>query len=115
MLEALKKGSAPSANAAFLGVSTQTLTPEIRRQSGFSAASGAIVVDVVAGSPADSAGLLQNDVITSIGGKAVTSAEDLVTAVRSHRAGDKVELDLRRGTADRKVSVTLGARPTSTG
>jgi S1-C subfamily serine protease len=54
---------------------------------------GALIVGVEAGTPADSAGLAAGDDIVSLGGSGVASASDLSAAIRSHRPGDRVEVD----------------------
>ncbi|MEU2722381.1 S1C family serine protease [Streptomyces smyrnaeus] len=67
---------------------------------------------VVRGGPAHKAGLKEGDVITKVGDKLVTSGEELIVRIRSHRPGDALELTVRRGGADgtqRTVSVTLGS------
>ncbi|MFT2690991.1 S1C family serine protease [Clavibacter zhangzhiyongii] len=53
---------------------------------------GAPVQGVVDGSGAAKAGLAQGDVVTSVDGKAVTSASDLSAAISAHEPGDSVRL-----------------------
>ena len=113
MLAELRAGKAADTNPGYLGVSSQTLTPEIADQFGFSTDRGAIVAQVAPGSPADQAGIRRGDVITEFDGKEVTSADQLVNAVRGKTAGDKVEVTFKRGEDSRKVTVTLGSRPTT--
>ncbi len=55
------------------------------------------------------AGLQQADVITSFDGKAVTSADQLATAVQSEKPGQSVKIGLYRGQAQMMVTVTLGS------
>ncbi len=55
-----------------------------------SSATGASIVGVVTNGPAQEAGLAQGDVITSIGGRAVTSANDLTAQMSTFHPGDKV-------------------------
>ncbi|MGI5349014.1 trypsin-like peptidase domain-containing protein [Streptomyces sp. CA-250714] len=67
---------------------------------------------VVRGGPADKAGLKAGDVVTKVGDKLVTSGEELIVRIRSHRPGEKLELTVRRGGPDgaqRTVRVTLGS------
>ncbi|MBO8195166.1 trypsin-like peptidase domain-containing protein, partial [Streptomyces oryzae] len=67
---------------------------------------------VVRDGPADKAGLEEGDVITKVGGKLVTSGEELIVRIRSHRPGEKLELTVRRGGSDgeqRTVRLTLGS------
>ncbi|HEY3090511.1 MAG TPA: trypsin-like peptidase domain-containing protein [Jatrophihabitantaceae bacterium] len=67
-------------NPAFLGVSLQD------------SASGAVVASVAAGTPAASAGLQVGDVITSVDGKSVSSAQSLATTIAGHHPGDRISL-----------------------
>jgi S1-C subfamily serine protease len=53
-------------------------------------AQGATVTTVQAGSPAESAGIVAGDVITSVGGAQVTSASTLQSAILKHKPGDHV-------------------------
>ncbi len=110
MLERLRTGEA-AAPQGFLGVTSQTLTPDIAEQFGFAAQSGAIVVEVVRGSPADTAGIRRLDVITRLGDREINTNADLQTAVRAHKPGDEVEVFWKRGDEDARATVTLGARP----
>jgi putative serine protease PepD len=73
---------------------------------------GATVANVQPSSPAESAGIQQGDVIKSIDGKAVTSSEDVVSAISGRHAGDKVTLGIERGGSTKSVTVTLGQQPT---
>jgi putative serine protease PepD len=67
--------------------------------------------DVIEGGPAADAGLQTGDIVLEAGGQPVASADDLQTAVAAKKPGEKLELAIRRGTDERTVSVTLGARP----
>ncbi|MDI7275466.1 MAG: PDZ domain-containing protein [Anaerolineae bacterium] len=67
------------------------------------------VVEVVAGSPAQRAGLQAGDLIVAVDGQPLTPARDLGWAISTHKPGDHVELTLERGGAQEKISVTLEA------
>lgn len=112
LLDRLIKGEAAPLRG-FLGVSTVTLTPEIRARLNYNAAAGAIVVEVVPGSPAAVAGLEANDVITRIGSEAIESNANVQTAVRSHQPSEKVEIEWMRGSEHRTATITLATRPPS--
>lgn len=71
---------------------------------------GVRLTGVRAGSPAETAGLKGNDIITGIGGLPVTDLRTMTNALRSHRAGDTVEVRFLRDGTERRVSVTLGSR-----
>jgi len=53
---------------------------------------GAAVVGVVTGDPADEAGISTGDVITGLGGTTITSAGALTDALVTHHPGDKVQI-----------------------
>ena len=110
MLDQLTKGEA-FAPQGFLGVSTVTLTAEIRAQLDFAAKAGAVVADVVPGSPAAEAGLQRNDVITRIGGTDIATNVDVQKAVRAKKPGDKIEIVWMRGDQESRAEATLGSRP----
>ena len=72
---------------------------------------GALVSQVVKGSPADKAGLSARDVIVGVDGHNVTTMGALVVALRTRRPGDVVALNVMRGHDQKKVRVTLVERP----
>ena len=94
---------------AYIGLSMQTVTPANALRNGLSVDEGAYVVEVTDGSPAAEAGIEVGDVITSIGGEAVTSADSAILAVRSHDIGDTVEVVVMRGDREMSFDVTLGS------
>jgi serine protease Do len=107
-------GSAPQTSArAALGLSLQTLTPEIARQIGLPATvKGVVVSGVDASSDAAAQGLQARDVIISINQKATPTAAEAVAAVDAARkAGRKsVLLLVQRGNAPpRYVGVEIRA------
>ncbi len=57
-----------------------------------SSPSGALVIGVEAGSPADMIGLAQGDVVVSVAGKAIGSVSALRSALANHKPGDSVSL-----------------------
>ena len=68
---------------------------------------GALIVRVVAGSPAD--GNLQvDDVITAIDGESVSGARDVVRIVREHSPGDVIAFSIERDGTSLAVNITVG-------
>ena len=91
--------------------------PEVKfdvRRGGFLGVRGAGLAgacdirDVVAGSPADKAGLHPGDVVTKYGGKEVTDFESLTTLIGEHNVGEKVPVEVDRNGETVKVEVELG-------
>ena len=66
---------------------------------------------VLAGSPAEKAGLRAGDLIVRFDGRAVRNLEDFVFVLRGKRAGDLVEVVYRRGDEEHAASAVLGTRP----
>ena len=93
----------------WLGVKVQDLTPAMADK--FRVAAGALVADVIAGSPAETAGLKSGDVITAVDTKPVKSAADLVRIISSSPAGATVDLTIVRSKRTIHVQVTLRERP----
>ena len=68
---------------------------------------GARVVSVVAGGPADKAGIIAGDVITKVDSEVIDDVDALVAATRLHKVGDVVTLTYTRNGKSKTVSVTL--------
>jgi len=63
------------------------------------------------GSPADSAGFLEGDLVTHFEGREMTSVEDLAQALKKFAPGQKVKFRITRGTDELTIPVILDARP----
>lgn len=72
--------------------------------------SGAVIAEVVSGSPAEKAGLRQGDVIIKFGDEEINTADELVKAVRSHEPGETVEITFVRGEAEETTEAILTQR-----
>lgn len=68
---------------------------------------GAYVVSVIAGSPAESAGIEVNDIVTKFDGQELTEKDTLADAIKKRSPGEKVELEIWRGGETIKLTVTL--------
>jgi putative serine protease PepD len=64
---------------------------------------------VEADGPAESAGLRAGDVVTKLDGRVLEESADLIALVRKYAPGEVVTVEYRRGTEQRKASVTLAA------
>jgi len=81
---------------------------------GSTSSSGAEVIQVNSGSPAQSAGIVAGDVITSLGGQNVSSPSDLSAAISGHSPGDSVEVqweDTQGNSHRATVRLAAGAPP----
>jgi serine protease Do len=82
--------------------------PAIARVYG--AGTGVTISSVVAGSPADQAGLKVGDTITAIDGKKVTKGSELVSDIASRKPGSKVMLGFLRNGKQQDAAVTIADR-----
>ena len=112
---------------AYIGVSTQDVTPGIARRFSLGAERGALVTQVEEGSPAAAAGVrggtrteafngkdvtLGGDLIVAIGGSKIESADDVSRLVTTDLApGQTVTFTVVRGTKRVRLDVTLADRP----
>ncbi len=98
---------AGSVERGWLGVSIQGVTPDIADAVGLDAPHGALVAEVVEGSPAQ--GTLQTgDVIVGFNGKPVTSSRDLPKLVAAASPDRDATLDVIRGGKPETLTLKLG-------
>lgn len=90
----------------FLGISQKNLTESQKEDNKIDA--GVTVIDVVDGSPADKAGLRENDIITEIDGDKIEGTGELYRSIRAHKPGDKISIAYIRDGKLGKVDVELG-------
>lgn len=91
---------------AYLGVEYQMLNQQVALLN--QVPQGAYVVNVVAGSPAEKAGIQQGDVIFKVDGQALTDANGgLAKVVSGKKVGDILSLSIWRGGGEKDISVTL--------
>ncbi|MGD0311119.1 MAG: trypsin-like peptidase domain-containing protein [Acidimicrobiales bacterium] len=108
--------SAPAApvlpvNSAYIGVTVGLITPALQEQDHITPSSGALILSVQPGSPADTAGLQVDDVIVSLNGTAIANPTELHAAIHPLKPGDQVALGVYRGSRKITVEVTLGVLP----
>jgi S1-C subfamily serine protease len=110
----------------YMGATAQPLIPQVAKYLGLPVERGAMITDVVAGGPAEKAGLkggnrqiqvgntllvVGGDVITQIDKFNVADADDLIKHIRERKPGDTVTLKTYRDGKEREVRVTLQERP----
>jgi putative serine protease PepD len=62
---------------------------------------------LMSGTPAERAGLSEDDVVTEVNGEPVTDGIALIVAIRTHQPGETIEFTVRRGDRERQVRITL--------
>ncbi len=95
----------------WIGVSVQSLTPEIAQAFGMKGTTGALVGDVVPGGPADEAGMKRGDVILSFDGKDIKKMSDLPLIVAETPVGKTVEVKILRSGKELALRLKITEMP----
>jgi serine protease Do len=95
----------------YLGVSIQSVTPELANAMKLEEHQGALVGEVTPGSPAAKAGVHRGDIIVGFNGETVKDAHDLPAVVAKTPVGEKATLTLRRDGKTQTVPVTVAKLP----
>ena len=96
---------------AYLGVAAQDVNERLVKELNLKVPSGAIVVEIVADSPASKSSLALGDVIVEIAGEEIKSANDMVSVIRDKKPGQKVVVKYDRRGSKKTTNVTLVERP----
>jgi S1-C subfamily serine protease len=111
----------------YIGVSTQALWPQLAEELDLDTDTGALIGEVVDGSPADEAGLeggdremrfqgtpvtVGGDVIVAVNDNQLVAESDLAELIGRRRPGDTIEIEFLRDGERRQVDLELDPRPT---
>jgi serine protease Do len=110
VIDSLMKGQRPQ--RGYLGVGLQAVDEDLAPALGIPKNTGEIVRSVVPGGPAARAGLVQGDVIVSVGGKPVTADQTVSYLVANTPVGARVPLQIIRNGKRGTVTVQVAERPT---
>lgn len=99
----------------YLGVRYVTITPSIKEKNSLQVDYGALVVRgatvedlaVIPGSPADKAGLSENDVILEVDKQKLDAKMSLGTIISSHNVGDEITLKVLHKGQEKELKVKL--------
>ena len=102
----------PEGAVAFLGVSTTDVTPGLAFQFSLPVESGAYVVSVAPGGPAEDVGIGSGDVIVNFDGQTVSGSDQLGDLIHEHKPGDEVTVGVMESSGQRRTfTATLGVNP----
>ncbi|TSC53445.1 MAG: Uncharacterized protein LiPW39_254 [Parcubacteria group bacterium LiPW_39] len=102
----------------YLGVRYILITPELKQKNNLSVDDGALIVRgqnadelaITPGSPADKAGLKENDIILAVDGQKIDKDHSLAEIVQNHQVGDNLTLKVLSKGKEEMVKVVLGER-----
>jgi len=95
----------------WLGISGLTITKDVADYYELPADRGVLVVNVTSDSPAEKAGIRQNDIILEFDKKGVDRVEDLQNILMEKKPGNRSELTILRGLKKGRVEVILERMP----
>lgn len=105
----IERGMTPG--GPWIGITYQDVTPEIARILGLDHDEGILVAEVLAGQPAEKAGLQAYDVIVELNRKPVPDGETFQKMVQELKPGDTAVLKVIRNGRAVVLTVTVGERP----
>ena len=100
-----------SVTRGYIGISPQDITPELAESLKLKLARGALVAQVVRGSPADKAGVKAGDVITSIEGKGIQDSVVAMAVIAGLKPGKDVKFQLTRNEQAIDIAINVAKRP----
>ena len=95
----------------WLGVQIQDVNSNIANALGLQNRNGALISQVIKNSPAEDAGVENQDVVISVNGEKVSDSSQLKNLISAGRPQDKTKLTIIRGGKEKNLTVTLGTRP----
>ncbi len=106
----IQKGSV---SRGYMGVTIQPVTEELAQSFGLKQARGALINDIIKGSPADKAGIRQGDVITALNGTEVKDPSHLQRLVAEAGIGKAVKVVVFRDGKTMDLNLTLASADTA--
>jgi Do/DeqQ family serine protease len=107
------KSGGKAVKRPWLGAKLQAVTPEIAESMGLKVPGGALVANVVAGSPGARAGLKVSDLIVAVDGQAIEDPNAFDYRFATHPLGGTAEVDVQRAGKPIKLAVPLETAPDS--
>ncbi|MDY6863898.1 MAG: PDZ domain-containing protein, partial [Thermodesulfobacteriota bacterium] len=95
----------------YLGVLIQNITPELAEHFGLKENSGALVKEVIKGSPAEVAGIERDDIILEFGGESINKMNELPKIVARTKVGEEIKIKIFRNYREIYVFARVRAMP----
>ena len=93
---------------AYLGIRPVQVTPALNQAYGIGSDTGALVAEVVPGSPAARAGIKSGGVIVRINDRQIAVVEDIFAELRQLHPGETAKVGLKRDGKTQTFDVKLG-------
>jgi serine protease Do len=103
----------------YIGIRYVAVTPELKEKNNLSVDYGILVskgatssdLAIIPGSPANKAGIVENDIILELDGKKLDEDQDFATLIRQKQVGDTVKLRILSKGVEKNVQVKLETAP----
>jgi serine protease Do len=105
----IENGEVEKPQTAYLGIYGQDISSNVAEA--YNMPEGVYVYKIVEGSPAETAGLRQGDIITKIDSQSVTTMDELKSLISGYKVGDTVTIQIERlenGYETQSIKVELG-------
>ncbi|MBI5408062.1 MAG: DegQ family serine endoprotease [Nitrospirae bacterium] len=93
MTQLIKEGRV---TRGWLGITIQNFTPELAKEFGLNKSAGALVTEILKGSPAEKAGLRRGDIIVEVDDKEIKNVESLRNIIAQSKVGSRIKLKVIR-------------------
>jgi len=108
----------------YMGVRYEEIDQQVKADEHLSVDQGALLITspdqsgtnqpaIIAGGPAEKAGLKEGDIITAVEGQAIDAEHPLDLVLSGYAPGQTIDLSVLRGGSTLDVKITLGTRPQS--
>lgn len=94
----------------WLGVSAQEITPDLQEYFNLPDRKGALISEIMPGSPAEKAGLKEGDIIRAFNDKKIDVLHDLLREVGNTKVGKIAYVDIIRDRVKSRIEVKIGKR-----
>jgi serine protease DegQ len=98
----------------WIGIAAQDMTGEIAESFKLASAKGALVSEVVNGSPADKGGVRPGDILIAVNGQPVADSTAMLNLISALQPGKQAQLRVIRERRETELVVMVGRRPTPT-
>jgi len=96
---------------AWLGITVQDLDENLITYFRLPESNGALITEIVKGSPAETGGLKRGDVITELGKRKIASSRDYYDQLSQHTAHETIEVVVYRDGKDHRIEITAASFP----
>lgn len=95
----------------WIGVGVQDMTRELSESFKLAEIRGALITEVLRGTPADQAGIKLGDILVAIEGKKVTDSSAMLNLIAELVPGRQATVRVMRGQRETDIKVVIGRRP----